>query len=75
MGHLLRRELADQFALLVAKALLLEARCDSRVQENRVDRLRQVILGAHLDALDDAVQLVEGGRHDHRDVPQALIEL
>ena len=71
----LRRELADQLALLIAKALLLEARSDARVQQHRVDRLGQVVLCAHLDALDHAVELVEGRRHDHRDVAEMRVEL
>ena len=68
-------ELADQLALLIAKALLLETRRDAGVQQNRVDRLRQVVLCAHLDALHHAVQLVERGGHDHRDVPEMRIVL
>ena len=71
----LRRELADQLALLVAQALLLEARGDARVQQHRVDRLGQVVLCAHLDALDHAVELVERRRHDHRDVAEMRVEL
>ncbi len=75
LRDLLRRELADQLALLVAQALLLEARADARVQQHRVDRLRQVVLGAHLDAVDDAVELVERRRHDHRDLAEVRVVL
>ena len=75
LGDLLRRELADQLTLLIAKALLLEARSDAGVQQHRVDRLGQVVLGAHLDAPDHAVELVERRRDDHRDVAEVRIEL
>ena len=43
--------------------------------KHRVDRLGQVVLGAHLDALDHAVELVERRRHDHRDVAEMRVEL
>ena len=49
-----RREAAHQFLLLVAQALLLEARADARLEQHRIDRLGQVVLGAELDAAHDA---------------------
>src|SRR5262249_57364224 len=59
LGHFLRRELADQLALLIAKTLLLEARTNARIQQHRVDRLVEGILGSPLDAPDHPVRLVE----------------
>jgi hypothetical protein len=75
LRHFLGGELADQLAVLVAQALLLEARVDPRVEQHRVDRLRQVVLRAHLEAPHDTVQFVERRRHDHRDVAEMWITL
>ena len=61
--------------LLVPKSLLLQACGDARVQQHRIDGLAQVVLGAHLDALDDTVELVERRRHDHRDLAEVEIVL
>jgi len=58
---------------LVAQTLLLEAPVDSRVEQHGVDRLRQVVLRAHLEAPHDTVQLVERRRHDHRDVAEMRV--
>ena len=52
---------------------LLESRTDPRAQQHRVERLRQVVLGAGLDAAHRAVELVEGRDHDDRNVPRARI--
>src|SRR5262249_34899317 len=59
LRHFFGGELADQLALLVAEALLLQARVDSRLEQHGVDRLREVVLSTHLEASNDAVQLVE----------------
>ena len=62
LGHLARGEAAHQLLLLVAQALLLQAGADARLQQHRVHRLGQVVLGAQLDAAHDAVQPFERPR-------------
>jgi hypothetical protein len=59
--------------LAVSQPLLRQARADTRAQDVRVERLGQVIVGAHLDALDDAVGVVERGDQDHRQVHESRI--
>jgi hypothetical protein len=70
-----RRELALELyqvrERLVAQALLLEARADPRLEQGRVDRLGEVVLGAQLDAADHALHLVERGDHDHGQAHEA----
>jgi hypothetical protein len=44
-------------------------------QQDRVERLGQVVLGARLDAADHAVGLLQARDHDHRDGVQALVRL
>ena len=61
--------------LLIAPALLLEAGADARLQQHRLERLGQVVLGAELDAAHHAVEVVERRDHDHRDVAQPGIVL
>ena len=61
---------AEVGALLIAQALLLEAGADPRPEQHAVERLRQIVLGAELDAADHALDLVHGRDHDHRDVAQ-----
>ena len=64
-----------QLEQLVVEALLLEAGADAGSQEDRVERLRQVVRRAQLDAADDALQLVHGRDHDHGDGPQPVVGL
>ena len=59
----------------VVPAFLLEAGSDARFQQNRIEWLRQIVLGAELDAPDGAAQLIERRDHDHRDVPQLRVHL
>jgi hypothetical protein len=61
--------------LLIAPALLLETGADPRLEEHRVERLRQVVVGAELNAAHHAVYVVERRDHDHRDVAQPGIVL
>ena len=41
---------------------------DPRAEDHRVERLREIVVGADLDATDDTLRVVDGGDHDHRDV-------
>ena len=63
------------FDLEVVEALARERGPDPGPEDLRVERLRQVVGGAHLDAAQDAVQLVDARDHDHRQVPQLLVRL
>ena len=69
------RQLAAMARLLVVQALLLQAGADPRLQEHRVERLGQVVLGAELDAAHHAVHLVQRRDHEDRDVAQRGIGL
>ena len=68
-------ELPVPLAHLVAQRFLLEARSDPRAQQRRIERLRQVILGAELDAAHHALHLADRRDHDHRQMPQLGIGL
>ena len=68
-----RREAAHQLLLLVAQPLLLEARADARLQQHRIDRLVQVVLGAELDAAHDVVDAFERRGDDDRQVAQLQV--
>ena len=57
----------------VAQPLLFEAGADAGAQEDRVEGFGDIILGAQLDAADDALDLVEGGNHDDRQMLQGGI--
>ena len=43
-----------------------------RAQQHRIERLRQIVLRAALDAAHDAGDVVERGDHDHRNVLRVL---
>jgi NAD(P)-dependent dehydrogenase (short-subunit alcohol dehydrogenase family) len=73
LGDLGGGELPDQLALLVAEPLLLEAGAHASPEKDRVHRLEEIVLGAHLDAARDAVHLLHRGHHDDRDVPEARV--
>lgn len=75
LGHLGRRELAKEVALLISQALLLEARRHPGPQQHRVDGLEQVVLGAHLDTARDAVDFVDRRHHDDGNVAQLAVGL
>jgi hypothetical protein len=61
--------------LQVAETLLLEAGANPGVQQDRVEGFGQVVLGAQLDATDDAVGVVQGRDHDYRDVSERRVIL
>ncbi len=61
--------------LAVAPALLVDARIDPCPQQNRIERLRQIVLGPGLDAAQGALGLRQGRDHDDRNPPQPLIGL
>ena len=63
-----REDVVDPGALEVVQPLLRQARVDPRAQDHRIERLREVVVGAGLDAANDAVDLVDRRDHDHRDV-------
>jgi hypothetical protein len=46
---------------------------DPRLEDGRIDGLGQVVGGTHLDAAHDAVELVDAGDHDDRQVPQRRV--
>ena len=52
--------------LEVAQPLRGERRTEPRLEDARIDRLREVVGGAELDAADDAVELLDA-RHDDDD--------
>src|SRR6266566_4158945 len=60
---------------LVAQPLSLQASSEPGTQQHGVERLGQVILGPQFNTFDDALQLVYGGNHNHRDVAQAGVGL
>ena len=71
---LVRRRLpVDRRDLGVVQALAGERRRDPRLEDRGIDGLGQVVGGAHLEAADGAVQLVDAGDHDDRQVPQGRI--
>jgi hypothetical protein len=71
---LIRRGLPlDRLALRIMQPLAGQRRGDPGLEDRRVDGLGQVIRGAHLQASDDAVELVDAGDHDDRDVPESRV--
>ena len=60
-------------ALALAPALALEAGADPGAQQDRVERLGEIILGTSLDAADNGIDLLQARDHDHRNGVQALI--
>ena len=71
----LHLQLRQIVLLALAPALALEAGVDAGAQQHEVERLRQVILGAHLDAADHRLGLAEARDHDHRDAVEPLVGL
>ena len=61
----------ERLALQVVQALPRHRGLDPGPQDLRVDGLGQVVGGAHLDAADDALELVDAGDDDDRQVAQA----
>ena len=66
------RKLACARGDLVVQPFALQAGTDAGAQQGRIERLGQVIFRTQLDAADDAVDLVDGGNHDHWNMPQAV---
>ena len=64
---------AKELALLIPQAFLLQAGIDPGPQQHRVERFREIVLGAHLDAFHHPVQLIGGRGHDDRYVSQLWI--
>ena len=62
-------QLQPVLLLAVVPALALDARLDAGLQQHRVEGLEQVIVGARLDALDDAVHVLAAGDHDNGGCP------
>src|SRR5262249_31867767 len=60
---------------LIVQSLALQAGSYAGAQQRRIERLGQIVLGTQLNAADNAVDLVDSGNHDDRDVPQALVRL
>jgi hypothetical protein len=60
-------ELLTMARLLIVKPLLFQTRADSSLQQDRVERLVQIVLCAQLDAAHDALDLVERRDHQHGD--------
>jgi hypothetical protein len=60
---------------LVPQALLLERRAEAGFQQNRIERLEQIIDGAELDTTRHAVQLGQGRNHDHGKIAQPRLIL
>ena len=65
----------DACPLEVVEPLLGQPCVDPRAEDHGVERLREVVVGAGLDAADDALGLVDCGDHDHRHVLRARCRL
>ena len=61
-------DVVDSCPLEVVEPFLGQPRVDPRAEDHGIERLREVVVGPDLDAADDALGLVDGGDHDHRDV-------
>jgi hypothetical protein len=44
---------------LVTQPLLLQAGADPRPQQDRIERLGEIVVGARLDAADDRIELAQ----------------
>jgi hypothetical protein len=62
-------------AQLVEQPLFFETSADTGLEQNGIERFRQIILGSRRDASHGAVELVECGNHDHRNVAGGLLGL
>jgi hypothetical protein len=61
---------AEVLYLQVAQTLLLQASPDPGPEQDRIERLWQVVFRSHLYAPHDALHVVQGRDHDDRDVSQ-----
>ena len=75
LGQEAGEDVADAIALDLDEPALGEPRVDPGAQQRRIERLREVVLGARLDTAHDAVQLIDRRDHDHGDVAQAWVAL
>src|SRR5205814_1626054 len=63
-------DVLEIFLLEIVQAFPRQPGVDPGPQDHRVERFRQVVVRAHLDASDDALDIVKRGDHDDRRVPQ-----
>src|SRR6266487_3796893 len=63
-------DLLEILLLEIVKALPRQPGVDPGPQQHRIERLRQVVFRAHLDAPDDALDVLKCGDHDDRRVPE-----
>src|SRR6266487_4242235 len=68
LGHKSGEHPAHPLAFHLVETLLRQCGVDPSAQENRIEGLGEVILGADLDTADDSVDLVDRRDHDHRHV-------
>ena len=61
--------------LQVVQQLAVQARVHPRAEDHRIERLGQEVLGAHLDASDDALGVIDAADHDHGQVTELLVAL
>ena len=61
-------EIGDELLFAVAQPLALQRGADARAQQDRIERLGQIVFGAGLDAAHHAVDLVERRNDDDGDV-------
>ena len=59
----------------VVQQLAVQPRVHPRAQDHRIERLGQEVLGAHLDAPDHALGVVDAADHDHRQMAQRVVAL
>ena len=67
--------LLEVLELQVPQPLPGERARQPRLEDRRVERLRQVVGRPELDAADDALELVDAGDHDHGEVTERLVGL
>ncbi len=72
---LLDAQLLHDDPLAIPQPLLLDAGIDAGAEQDRIERLRHVVLGAGLDARRDAVDLVKRRDHNDRNVAMPLLAL
>jgi hypothetical protein len=68
-------QLLEERALAIAAAFLLEGDADARLEQRRIERLGEVILGTRFDAAHHRLHFIERRDHDHREVPQTIVRL
>ena len=75
LGHEAGEDIAHPLALQIVQPLSCQTAVDPSPQKHGVEGLRQVVLGPQLDAAHDALDVLERGDHDHRDVAQLAVRL